>query len=146
LRLDKILVIIAKFAFIGDRTGRCLGGRVLHSRPIRTVLRWQILAIAGIAMFAAAWGGWHAAVSAVLGGLINVAGTVVFALVVGLNKSSSAWSTLSTMLRAEASKIASIVLLLWLALTTYKDMVPVAFFTTFVVTVILSSMAFFVRD
>ena len=35
---------------------------------------------------------------------------------------------------------------LWLVLSIYKDIVPVAFFTAFIVTVIIFSMAFFVRD
>jgi hypothetical protein len=34
----------------------------------------------------------------------------------------------------------------WLALSTYRDLVPAAFFTAFVITVIVFSMAFFVRD
>jgi hypothetical protein len=33
-----------------------------------------------------------------------------------------------------------------LALTTYRDLVPAAFFTAFVVTVIVFSMAIFVRE
>jgi hypothetical protein len=50
------------------------------------------------------------------------------------------------MFRAEAGKILVIVGGLWLSLSTYRDMVPVAFFTAFVITVIVFSMAFFVRD
>ena len=50
------------------------------------------------------------------------------------------------MLRAEAAKILVIVGGLWLALTTYRDLVPAAFFTAFVVTVIVFSMAIFVRE
>ena len=50
------------------------------------------------------------------------------------------------MFRAEAGKILVIVGGLWLALSTYRDLVPAAFFTAFVITVIVFSMAFFVRD
>ena len=53
---------------------------------------------------------------------------------------------LSAMLRAEAGKVLAIVGGLWLVLSTYPDMVPVAFFAAFIVTVIVFSMAFFVRD
>ncbi len=119
---------------------------MLQSKSIRTVIRWQVYAIAAIATAAAALGGWHGALSALLGGLVNVAATLVFALVVGISRSDSPTLTLMTMVRAEASKIALIVLQLWLTLTMYKDIVPAAFFAAFVVTVILSSMAFFVRD
>ena len=55
-------------------------------------------------------------------------------------------TSLVAMLRAEAGKIVVIVGGLWLVLSTYKDIVPAAFFTTFVITVIVFSMAFFVRD
>lgn len=119
---------------------------MLQSKPIRTVIRWQAYAIAVIAVSAAALGGWHGALSALLGGLVNVIATVVFALVVGISRSDNTTLTLMTMVRAEASKIALIVLQLWLTLTMYKDIVPAAFFAAFAVTVILSSMAFFVRD
>ena len=57
-----------------------------------------------------------------------------------------AGSMLIAMLRAEAAKILVIVGGLWVVLSSYKDVVPAAFFATFVVTVIVFSMAFFVRD
>ncbi len=43
-------------------------------------------------------------------------------------------------------KILVIVGGLWLVLSAYRDVVPAAFFTAFVITVIVFSMAFFVRD
>ncbi len=55
-------------------------------------------------------------------------------------------TALVAMLRAEAAKILVIVGGLWLVLSVYKDIVPAAFFTAFVITVIVFSMAFFVRD
>jgi hypothetical protein len=51
-----------------------------------------------------------------------------------------------TALRAEAAKIAVIVLQLWLILTTYRDVVHVAFFSAFVITVLVSQAAILVRD
>jgi len=55
-------------------------------------------------------------------------------------------STLIALLRAEAAKILVIVGGLWFVLSGYKDVVLPAFFTAFVITVIVFSMAFFVRD
>jgi ATP synthase protein I len=49
-------------------------------------------------------------------------------------------------LRAEAVKIGLIVLLLWLALEAYDEMVVLAFFGSFFATVLIFAMAFFVRD
>jgi ATP synthase protein I len=71
---------------------------------------------------------------------------VVYAVVLGVSNPSSAGATVTAVLRAEAGKILVIILQLWLVLTTYKDLVPAAFFATFVITVLLFSMAFFDRD
>jgi ATP synthase protein I len=54
--------------------------------------------------------------------------------------------SLVAMFRAEAVKILLIVTQLWLMLSIYREVVPAAFFTAFVITVIVFSMAFFVRD
>jgi ATP synthase protein I len=50
------------------------------------------------------------------------------------------------MFRAEAGKILVIVGGLWLALSSYSDVVLPAFFTAFVLTVIVFSMAILVRE
>jgi len=89
-------------------------------------------------------------ISAVLGGLVNFVAGVAFALVLGLGQRARVvpeiGSTLVAMFRAEAAKILVIVGGLWLVLSTYKDVVPAAFFTAFTITVVVFSMAFFVRD
>lgn len=122
----------------------------LKTKPIRTVLRWQIIATAAIAAVAGILTGAHGAVSAMLGGLVNLAAGVVYGwlLGVGLGRRAvpDAGTTLAAMFRAEAGKVLVIVGGLWLALSTYRDLVPAAFFTAFVTTVIVFSMAFFVRD
>ena len=84
--------------------------------------------------------------SALLGGLINLSAGTVFALMTSRSETKSAAETVRTLVRAEASKIALIVLQFWLVLTTYKEVVPLFFFATFVVTVLLSRMALLVRD
>jgi len=122
----------------------------LKTKPIRTVLRWQVIATAAVAAVAGLLAGAHGAVSAMLGGLVNVAAGVVYGWLLGLGLGTKAvpdaGSTLGAMFRAEAGKILVIVGGLWLALSTYRDLVPAAFFTAFVITVIVFSMAFFVRD
>lgn len=107
---------------------------------------WQVGASVTLALLAALWVGLHGAVSALLGGFINVSSGLVFALMTSRSEAKSAGNTIRTLVRAEASKIALIVLQLWLVLTTYKEVVPLIFFTTFVITVFLSRMAFFERD
>ena len=122
----------------------------LKTQPIRTVLRWQLIATAAIAVIAGVWAGQQGMISAVLGGVVNVVAGAVYALMLGLGQRArsvpDAGSTLIAMLRAEAAKILVIVGGLWIVLSAYKDVVPVAFFTAFVITVIVFSMAFFVRD
>jgi ATP synthase protein I len=122
----------------------------LKTKPIRTVLKWQVIATATVATIAGLWAGGHGAFSAMLGGGINVAAGVAYAWLLGFRLGAMSVpdvaSSLVAMFRAEAGKILVIIGGLWLALSTYKDLVPVAFFTAFVITVIVFSMAFFVRD
>ena len=114
--------------------------------PIRRVAAWQGLATLALAAVAGVWAGWHGALSAVLGGLVNIAAGVVFTVLIALNPSTTALGTVRTMLRAEAGKIAVIVLQLWLVLTTYRDVVHAAFFSAFVLTVLVSQAAILVQD
>ena len=122
----------------------------LKTKPIRTVLKWQLAATAAIAVIAGVWAGQQGMISAVLGGLVNVVAGVVYAFLLGLGQRARSvpdvGSTLIALLRAEAAKILVIVGGLWFVLSGYKDVVLPAFFTAFVITVIVFSMAFFVRD
>jgi F0F1-type ATP synthase assembly protein I len=122
----------------------------LKTKPFRTVLRWQVIATAAVAAVAGLAAGANGALSAGLGGAINVAAGVVYGGLLGFGMGAKAipdaGATLGAMFRAEAGKILVIVGGLWLALSTYRDLVPAAFFTAFVTTVVVFSMAFFVRD
>ena len=116
------------------------------SRPIRTVLRWQLLATAALMLVAGIWAGAHGALSALLGGSVSVFSGLAAAGVASLGKAESAGEVLLFALGAEAVKIGLIVILLWLVLATYKDVVVLAFLGTFTATVLIFAMAFFVRD
>jgi ATP synthase protein I len=118
----------------------------LSTKPLRNVLKWQALATTAIAAIGGMVAGVHGALSAVLGGVVNMSAAVVFALVVAVSRPATAGGTVATLVRAEAGKILVIVLQLWLVLTGYKDIVLAAFFAAFVVTVLLFRMALFVRD
>jgi ATP synthase protein I len=103
-----------------------------------------------MAAIAGVWAGGHGALSALLGGSVNLCAGVVYAFLLGVGLRArpvpDVGTSLLAMLRAEAAKILVIVGGLVLALTTYRDLVPAAFFTAFVVTVIVFSMAIFVRE
>jgi ATP synthase protein I len=122
----------------------------LKTRPIRTVLLWQSIATAAIAAVAWLWAGVPAAVSAVLGGAVNLAAGVAYAFLLGWGLGTtavpSAGASLIAMFRAEAGKLLVIIGGLWAALTMYPDVVAGALFTAFAATVIVFSMASFVRD
>ncbi len=118
----------------------------IKSNPFRTVLRWQAHATLAMAMAAALWGGAHAALSALLGGLVIWLAGLMFAILVSGAGPQSAAATLRTILRAEAGKVTLIVMMLWLVLTTYHEVVLAAFFTAFVMSVLVSQAAILVRD
>lgn len=118
----------------------------IHSRPIRKVLRWQLVATAALALLFGYGAGAHGALSALLGGTVSVAGALVFAFVTSRPKTTTVEDTLITALKAEAAKIGTVVVLLWVVFATYADLVAGAFLGTFVTTVVIFSMAFFVRD
>lgn len=107
----------------------------------RRTAAWQAVASLGLAAVAALAAGWHGFMSAVLGGGIGIIGVLVFALVSGRAKGDSR-SVIRITLRAEAAKVMVIVVLLWLAFVAYRDMVVLAFLGAFVVSVLLSGLAF----
>jgi ATP synthase protein I len=119
---------------------------LLQSKAIRTVFRWQAWATAAMALIAVAFWGMHAGLSALLGGLVSMAAGAVFAIVAYTGRSASAGRALRVALRAEAAKVIAVVLLLWLVLATYKEVVPLGFLGAFVVTVVIFSAAIAVRD
>jgi ATP synthase protein I len=127
-------------------TSPALPGAVRFSKPIRTVLLWQIVATAILTGVAAMVAGAHGAISAMAGGLVSIIAGLVSALVAALGKATSAGGVLVGALRAEAVKIGVALLLLWLVLTNYGEAVVGAFLGAFIVTMLIFSMAFFVRD
>ncbi len=116
------------------------------SRPIRIVLQWQLAAAAAIMLAAALLVGEHGAISAAAGGLVSIVAGLASAFVASRGDAKSAEGILIGALRAEGVKIGLIVILLWLVLATYGDVVAIAFFGSFLVTVLIFAMAFFVRE
>ena len=116
------------------------------SKPIRTVLQWQIVATAALALVAGILAGAHGASSAVLGGVVSVFAGWVSAMAAGSGKGNSAGGVLITALMAEGIKIGLIVILMVVVLATYDEIVMPAFFGAFFLTILLFSMAFFVRE
>jgi ATP synthase protein I len=115
-------------------------------KPMRTVLRWQLIATAALTLAGGILAGVDGALSAALGGAVSVCAGWVAAVVASKGKAQSAGEVLIGALTAEGVKIGLIVLLLWLVLATYEGVVAPAFFGSFLVTVLIFGMAFFVRE
>lgn len=110
------------------------------------MLRWQVYIAVAVTLIAGCWGGLHGAVSALLGGLINIAAGSVYAMLVSGAKAKSAGEMLGKLVRAEAGKITLIVLQLWLVLATYSAVVLTAFFAGFAISVLVFPLALLVRE
>jgi ATP synthase protein I len=115
-------------------------------KPIRTVLRWQAIVTAALTLVAAlVWGG-DGAISAALGGAVNIVAGWVYGMWGAQGKARTAGEALRTMLRAEAIKVILVIAGLGLVLANYRDIVHVAFFATFVITVGVFAAAIAVPD
>jgi ATP synthase protein I len=115
-------------------------------KPIRTVLMWQLAATAAMAVAAVVAAGMTSALSAVAGGAVSIIAGLAAALVASLSSAKSAGGVLAGALRAEAVKLGVALSLLWLVLANYPQTVVAVFLGTFVVTMLIFSMAFFVRE
>ena len=115
-------------------------------RPIRIVLQWQMIATAGLTLAAAIPWGMNGAISAALGGAVNIVAGGVYGWRAAQGEARTAGEALRTIFRAEAIKVLLIFVGLGLVLSNYKDIVHAAFFASFVVTVAVFAAAIAVRD
>lgn len=118
-------------------------------RKFRPVFGLQVLATTIIASIAAWLAGTHGAISALLGGLISIVAGLVFVLMAAKStakKGRSAGEVLFAALKAEVAKLFLSLLLLWLVLATYQGVVIVGLLGSFVLTLLIFSMALFAGD
>lgn len=113
---------------------------------MRIVMRWQMIVTVAMVLILGLLWGFHGAASALLGGVISIISAAAFAAVISHYQGATAGGVLITALKAEAIKIITMIILLWLVLTLYEDVVAVGFIGTFAVTVLIFGMALFVTD
>ena len=77
---------------------------------------------------------------------MSITAGLASALVASMGDAKSAGGMVLGALRAEAVKLGLAVVLLWLVLVNYGEAVVGAVIATFVVTLLIFAMAFFVRD
>ena len=115
-------------------------------KPIRTVLRWQLVATAVLTLAGGILAGLDGALSAALGGAISLCAGGVSAVVASRGKAQSAGEVLFAALGAEVVKIGLAVLLLWVVLVSYEHAVVTVLIGSFITTMLIFAMAFFVRE
>ena len=132
----------------GAKPGANNANAMLHAlrRPIRTVLLWQLLVTAALGAAAAMLSGTSAALSAAAGGGVSIIAGLAAAFVASLSDAKSAGRVLAGALRAEAVRLGLALVLLWLVLANYEQAAVAVLLGAFVVTMLIFSMAFFVRE
>jgi F0F1-type ATP synthase assembly protein I len=115
-------------------------------RPIRIVLMWQVAATALMVLVAGLVADMASALSAAAGGGVSIFAGLASALVASLSSAKSAGGVLAGALRAEGAKLGLALLLLWLVLANYEQAVVAVLLGAFVATMLIFSMAFFVRE
>ena len=107
---------------------------------------WQIAATAVMALVAVLVADMPGALSAAAGGGVSMIAGLAAAFVASLSIAKSAGGVLAGALRAEAVRLGLALVLLWLVLANYEQAVVGVLLGAFVVTMLIFSMAFFVRE
>ena len=107
---------------------------------------WQLAATAVTALVAVLVADMPGALSAAAGGGVSIIAGLASAFVASMSRGQSAGGVLAGALRAEAVKLGLALLLLWLVLANYEQAAVGVFLGAFVVTMLIFSMAFFVRE
>jgi len=115
-------------------------------KPLVIVLRWQLYVTVAVAIALVLLLDQHSALSAFLGGMVSIISSAAFAIIVSRHKGFTAGGTIRTALRAESVKIFLTVVLLWGVFKMYDNLNALAFIGTFILVVILHSLALFVSD
>jgi F0F1-type ATP synthase assembly protein I len=118
----------------------------LKTRSIRILLCWQAAAVAVFAAAGGWWAGRDGAVSGALGAAVNLIANFVYALMGGIVRPATAAGALFLVIRAEAFKVALVLVQLLLVLVLYRDLASGPFIVAFIVTALMFSFALVVRN
>ena len=111
----------------------------------RPVFGMQIGFTAAVSLLSAWLAGIHGAISAALGGSIGIIAGLAFVALAARSKPQSAGEALYAALRAEAVKVVLMIVLLWLVLATYKNVVAIGLIGAFIASVLIFTMTAWVR-
>lgn len=118
----------------------------IKNRSLNAALKAQIVVTTMMAIGVWVMYSTHAAMSAILGGLISVTSSAAYAMMVSHHKGYAAGDAIRTALRAEAVKIILTVVLLWIAFRFYESVNAIALVATFIIVVLTYSAALFVSE
>ena len=118
----------------------------IKNRPLRVVLRVQLFLTLAVMIIIAVLSDVHSAISAMLGGMINLISSTVFAIIISHHRGYTASEAIRTAVRAELIKISLIVVMLWIVFQKFENINAFAFIGTFILTVLAHSIALFVSD
>ena len=112
------------------------------------MLLWQAVATVAVATVAGVWAGGNAgcAWSAVLGGVVNLAANAMYGFAYGWMRPSGPGGAVIAAVRAEASKILLVLVLLLAVVVLFRELVLAAFLATFILTALLFRLVLIVRD
>ena len=111
----------------------------------RPVFGLQFAITAALTLLSAWLAGEHGAISAALGGSIGIIAGLAFVALAARSKPKSAGEALYAALRAEAVKVVIMIVLLWAVLATYKNVVAIGLIGTFIASVLVFTVAGWVR-
>lgn len=118
----------------------------IKNRPLKIVLLVQLSITFALVIVFLFILDMHGAISAMLGGAVSVISSMAFAMMVSRHKGYSAGDAIRTALRAEAVKIILTVGLLWMVFKFYANVNAFVFIGTFVLMVLVYSMALLITD
>jgi ATP synthase protein I len=116
------------------------------TKPIRAVLKWQLIATGILGLLAGLWMGRDGMVSALLGGGVNVAANALYAAAYAKLRPANAGGVVLAAVRAEASKIVAVIVLLAVILAVYREIAVAPFIAAFLVTAMLFRIVLLARD
>ena len=105
---------------------------------VSKLLRWQIRLSLPVVIVSGIFGmpSWHAPVSALLGALVGIVPALVYVRIAYRKPRGAPGKLLSAHFAAEAAKLAVTGLMFALVLALYKDVVPLALFSSFFATLV----------
>ena len=118
----------------------------IKNRPLNIMLRAQLSLTLVIVIVFSFLSNFHSVISAMLGGMVSLVSSAAFAVIVSQHEGYTAGGAIRIAVKAEIVKICLIVVLLWVVLKNYEGVNALIFIGTFILTILVHSMALFVSD